>query len=88
MMEAQARAIRFKTAEASWRQGFITQLQAAQDVWPGLTAVAVPKVVPEAAAPAFGGNDSLKATDKESLTDIMGGGNGNEAVQDLRRAGV
>lgn len=52
MMEAQALAIRQKTAIESWRQGWRNQLEAAQEVYPELARVSLPKEEPAASTVA------------------------------------
>ena len=71
MMEAQAQAISQKTEIEAWRQGWKTQTEAAQAVYPDLQAVAVSKDMPEAPAVGggFGAADALVPYEKISAFD-------------------
>jgi len=92
MMEAQAQAITQKTEIEAWRQGWKTQIEAAQAVYHDLQTVAVVKPIPESAsALPFGGGDGDNG--KAMLEDFAddGGGiikvrYGRQTGQDIRRS--
>ena len=92
MMEAQAQAINQKMAIESWRQGWKTQTEAAQAVYPDLQTVAVAKDMPEAmssplGAEFTGGNGkALQAVLPNLDDDIMVVGYGRQTSQSIRRS--